>query len=205
MFKKTRFLFLAALVCAAVAVYAGATYVHGYLRLKTVVVTARNVLPGQVIGQQDVKLQDVPASIVPSGIVTGTQDAVGKAVQSFLSAGTPVTRSLLQPASAAGLAGKLNAYPGRQAIAIEANAYTTVGYGLKDGDMVDVVMTPKQGAVAPSTIQDIPVMFSPLQGQQGGALVLAVTDDQRLVLIAALVQGQDVRVTLRAAVAGGSS
>jgi Flp pilus assembly protein CpaB len=197
MFKKTRYLLLAALVCAALTVYAGVTYVHGYLRLETVVVTARNVLPGEVISQQDVKLQEVPASIVPSGIVTGTQDAVGKAVQGFLSAGTPVTQASLQPASAAGLAGKLNAYPGRQAIAIEANAYTMVGYGLKDGDMVDLTMTPKQGAIQPVTMQNIPILTAPLQGQQGGALVLGVYDDQRLALITALVQGQDVRITLR--------
>jgi pilus assembly protein CpaB len=196
-FRRTRVLFVLALLCAAVAVYAGVAYVHGYLRLEPVVVTVRNVLPGEVLTSKDVKTKDVPASIVPPGVVTSIQDAAGKAVMSFLAAGSPVSRSVLQPPQASGLAGRLNAYPGRQAVAIQADAYTTVGYNLKDGDWVDVILTPKQGEVAPVVVQNIPVLAAPAQGQQGTALVLGVDDDQRALLITALVSGQDVRITLR--------
>jgi len=196
-FKRTRVLFVIALFCAAVAVYAGVAYVHGYLRLEKVAVTARNVLPGEVLASNDVKMKDVPASIVPPGVVTNIQDAAGKVVMSFLTAGSPVPQSVLEPPQAAGLAGRLNAYPGRQAVAIQSDAYTTVGYNLKDGDWVDVILTPKQGKVVPVVVQNIPVLAVPAQGQQSGALVLGVDDDQRALLITALVSGQDVRITLR--------
>lgn len=196
-------LFLAALVCGIMAALAAVAAIRGYLELSPVVVAAKDLKPGQVVGESDVKLEHVPARLVPAGAAKAVQEVVGRATASYLAAGAPVPGAALLPPAAAGAAGKLRAHPGRLAVALDASTATTVGGSLKEGDRVVVYATAKQGEAGPVEIaRDVPVLSAPAGGQPAagaGAVVLALTGEEAQALLAARAKGHDIALALEPA------
>lgn len=197
MFKKPRYLYLAAALCAIAAALSGYTFVRGYLNLTQVVVAAQDIKPGQIITANDLRMAQVPARLVPAGVITAARQAAGKVAGSFLAAGMPVPGGVLSPPDAAGIAGMLREYPGRQAVALDASTAITVGGSIKEGDHVVIYATPKQGTIQANEIASgVPVLAVPKQQQQGGAVVLALTARETAALLAAKAQGQEISLAL---------
>lgn len=195
--KKPRYLYLAAALCAIVAAFSGYSIMRGYLSLSPVVVAAQDIKPGQIITDNDLRTVQMPARLIPAGVTRTVQEATGKAAGSFLAAGIPVPGGVLAAPDAAGIAGRLREYPGRQAVALDASTAITVGGGIKEGDHVVIYAVPKQGAVQAGEIASgVPVLAVPRQQQQGGAVVLALTRQETTALLAARAQGQEISLAL---------
>ena len=119
-------------VSEALAVADRGAVAYGDLTL--VVVAERTLEPGEVVGPDDVRVQEVPESLVPSGALTSVP--TGRSVRATVVAGEAVVASRLAPDGAVGVAAALR--PGERALAIPVERNRAP---LQVGQSVDVLAT----------------------------------------------------------------
>ena len=107
-----------------------------YGRLRPVATAARAVEVGSVLRASDVMVRPMPASYLPEGALTKTDDVVGRTVVVPLFRGSAVVAAQLAPDGLEGVAALLPA--GARAVAVPTGPATVA---LRRGDRVDVLAT----------------------------------------------------------------
>lgn len=210
---KHRTFFAAAALFAFAAAVVVVMLVNGYLKTEKIVVTARDVDANTVLTPKDVRAETVSAKTVGRDVLRNLSEAVGKATDRPLPSGTPLSSKYLKPPLAAGVAGKLDSYPGTVAVSVPASADATVGSSIKAGDRVTVYALYKSGSpvvrqgqavpAAPGFLEElavgVPVLSAPSGNSpagQGGAVVLAVSPEQASRILRARAAGAEIACVL---------
>ncbi|MDW8008491.1 MAG: Flp pilus assembly protein CpaB [Chloroflexota bacterium] len=180
--------------------------------LVPVVVAARPLAAGAVIGEGDVTVSEAPADGVADGALAHREDAVGRTVLYPLARGEQVLAQKLAPQGAAPGDAAAALPPGRVGVAVKVAPETAAGGLLRPGDRVDVVAALPAGVgeqeawVACVVARDVPVLAvgqEVARPAEGGALVrggkgavdagtvtLAASPEQALALWAAAQRGR---------------
>jgi pilus assembly protein CpaB len=126
-----------------------------------VVVAARDIEFGSLLGMEDVRTVSWPADALPAGYSRSPSDVVGRGALLPIRANEPILSSKLAlPEAGAGLS--INIPEGYRAITVRVNDVVGVGGFVRPGHRVDVFVTASdQGGVAePQTkllLQNVPV------------------------------------------------
>lgn len=161
-----------AAVLAAVAVATGLHAARAEPPARAqVLVAARDLPAGEVLGAEDVRRTGFPAGSVPAGLA---QDVVGRTLAAPLRAGEPVTDvRLVGPALTDG-------YPGLVAVPVRLPDAGMAGL-LRVGDRIDLVAADPQHPTAAVVATDLPVLALPDAPAETGATGLS----GRLVVVGA--------------------
>jgi Flp pilus assembly protein CpaB len=153
-----------AAVLAAVAVATGLHAARAEPPARAqVLVAARDLTAGEVLGAEDVRRTGFPAGSVPSGLA---EDAVGRTLAAPLRAGEPVTDvRLVGPALTDG-------YPGLVAVPVRLPDAGMAGL-LRVGDRIDLVAADPQHPTAAVVATDLPVLALPDSPPETGATGLS--------------------------------
>lgn len=153
--KRQGFLVLA-LCCGLLAAISTFYYLHNVNRsreysLKPMVVVKTSIPARTVIQASQLFLKEVPAQGYPQGAFSTFQSVAGSISLVNLKPGDILLSPMLQrPASQAGLANNLGGTfnpvsmtvpEGKRAVAVPINSVSGVGYAVKPGDYVDVLVT----------------------------------------------------------------
>jgi pilus assembly protein CpaB len=144
--------FLLALICGSIA--AGSAYIYlndtksnTTVSLKPLVVAKTDIPARAVIQPDQVVLKDVPSQGYPQGGASNIQSVVGSVSLVNLQSGDILTNSVLQRPSDSPVTSNLPdsqsiAVPeGKRAVAIPIGLVSGVGYNVRPGDHVDVLVT----------------------------------------------------------------
>ncbi len=191
------------MVAARIVGHAGAL-ASRYGPLRPVVVAVRDLEPGSVVGDDDVTVRHVPASLVAEGAVASVDDARGRTVVAPVFPGVPIVAAQLAPDGRRGLAALLP--PGSRAVAVPNGR---PGLALVRGDEVDVLATFDVADPAEGGPPTFPVATHALVVDVGDeSAAVAVTPDEAARVAFALASGV-VTLALAApaapAVSGSSS
>ncbi len=150
-----------------------------------VLVAARDLAGGTVVGAGDVVPGHLPPENVPAGAVTLAEHVVGRTTTGPVRAGEPITDVRLVSGSL------LDGYPGLVAAPVRVGDPGAVGL-LGIGDRVDVIAAdPQGGSEALVVAHEVPVVALPQAEDtalaSGGLVVLAVSEDTARDLAAAAV------------------
>jgi pilus assembly protein CpaB len=167
----------------------------------TLVVAAKPLKPGTILQTADVKTIPWPATEVPKGNYSKTDDVMGATVFDTIGEGEPVLESRLASAnSAAGAA----VPSGMRAVSIHVTDSTGVLSLLRIGHKVDVQMVRGKGAdISVRTVLESLTVLSvnpqPEQTSQGTSLpvVTVIASPADADVLAAADSGARVRITLR--------
>jgi pilus assembly protein CpaB len=181
------------LALAAVAVVS-APPVPGGARSTEVLVAARDLPGGTVLGAGDVRRVAVPAAAVPSGALAAGGPVAGRVLAGAVRRGEPLTDVRVLSPGLVRLAGG----PGAVAVPVRL-ADPGVATLLRSGDRVDVVAVAERGQTS-VVATGVPVLAVPLAPQaplaEGALVVLAVPDYLAPRLVAAALTSR-LAVTLR--------
>lgn len=138
---------------------------------RSVVVAAANIPARAKISSADVKLKEVPVSVVPPLAATDVMSVTGRFALSDIYAEQIILRSMLaEPGKTAGDVPSLGIPQGMVAIAVPVNEISGVAEALRAGDRVDVIVSlnvleydqegneSKPEYSAQFTVQDVEVM-----------------------------------------------
>ena len=146
--------FLLALICGLITAGSMYIYLNGATRnpsvsLKSLVVVKTNIPARSVIEASQLVLKDVPTQGYPQGGFSTIKNVVGSVALLNLSAGDLVVSAMLERPSSQDL-GKgistgsttaLTVPDGKRALAIPIGLVSGVGYAVKPGDHVDILVT----------------------------------------------------------------
>lgn len=140
----------AALLMGCVAAWMGARYLESRVRetegelarrfeLRPVIVAARALVAGHVLGDDDLASRRVPARFAPSAAqdIDAAQTLIGRKLTDALAAGDPVLPSVLEDASRGALSGAL--VPGMRAITLPVDPTMSFAGLLVPGDVIDLM------------------------------------------------------------------
>ena len=163
-----------------------------------IVAATKNLDAGATIPADAVTLVDWPVNFPLEGVMTKTQDAVGRIVLYPIAAKEPVRESLLAAKGSVGLTAKIP--DGMRAVAVETNEVTNVSGFLFPGSRVDVLVTFRPDGsgngeeVTATVLQNVEVLSvgERLQPDPSGkpqkvrtvTMLLTPDDSQKLVLAA---------------------
>jgi len=200
---------LAALVCAALAATVAGRYrsrVEGrYGPLRPVVVASAELPAGRAIdvagAGSALTVRRVPASFVPPGALTSPSDALGRAPDATIPAGSYLLAAQLaipraETRRAPGLGEGLRPVE----VAVAGAEALTVGEGAPEGRRVDVVISRQAGlgrsarAYIAATAVRVLALRGPGGPGEGWSATLAVTERQALTLIGAQSAGREIRL-----------
>lgn len=146
--------FLLALICGLIAAGSMYFYLHGATKnqsvsLKSLVVVKTNIQARSVIEASQLEVKNVPVQGYPQGGFTSIQNVVGSVALLNLSAGDLVVSAMLQRLNTqssdtknpTGSTTALTVPDGKRAIAIPIGLVSGVGYAVKPGDHVDILVT----------------------------------------------------------------
>lgn len=178
--------------------------------LVSVVVAQKDVAAGQTIAAADVAVQQVPKSYAPAQAAADANDVVGHQAIVSLSAGTPVSKSYTQGASADSLAASLA--DGHVAYMLDASGAQALSPLIKVGDEVNLMV----GDGASSTVMLDHVKVIALDGSLKNAadgstssystVTLDVTAEQAAQLFDTIGQAQaSWRLVMPTAASGNSA
>lgn len=127
-----------------------------------VLVAARDLPSGTVLGADDLRTTGFAPGSVPEGVVDTVDTAAGRTLAAPLRAGEPVTDvRLVGPALTEG-------YPGLTAVPVRLPDPGVAGL-LAVGDLVDLVATDPEGGAASVVADDAPVLALPTDDGAAGA------------------------------------
>jgi len=159
--------FLLALICGLIAAGSMYIYLNGATRdahaaLKPLVIVKTNIPARSVIVASQLEVKDVPEQGYPRGGYSTIQDVVGSVALLNLSAGDLVVSSMLEhqisqnPSHEISTGGSisLTVPDGKRAVAIPISLVSGVGYAVKPGDHVDILVTIdiKDSSANPQTV-----------------------------------------------------
>lgn len=152
----------------------------------TVLVAARDLAGGAVVGADDLRTTAVPAGFVPDGALEDVAGAVGRVVAGAVRAGEPLTDVRLLGA------GLLP--PGAEVAVPVRVAEPATGALVRAGDVIDVLSASPEGGESATTVaSSVRVLSVPLPGDdpaEGALLVVAATRSTAGRLAAAAVTGR---------------
>lgn len=148
------FVFLA-LISALIAAGSAFLYLNGLnkkkaLEFKPLVVAKADVAARTVLAPEQLILKEVPANGYPQGGFSSIQGLIGSVVLVNLKPGDPVLSSMVERSSegtesvksnGVGGSSALTVPEGKRAVAIPIGLVSGVGYSVKPGDHVDVLIT----------------------------------------------------------------
>jgi pilus assembly protein CpaB len=158
--------FLLALICGLVAAGSMYIYLNGATRnppstLKPLVIVKTSIPARSVIDASQLVIKDVPTQSYPQGGYSTIQNVVGSVALLNLSAGDLVVSAMLERPNSQDL-GKGNSLgsttaltvpDGKRALAIPIGLVSGVGYAVKPGDHVDILVTMEiKDSTAPAVI-----------------------------------------------------
>lgn len=164
---------------------------------RPVLVAARDLVPGDVLGRSDLTYAHLPPATVPDGVLAEA-DALGRTTAAPLRRGEPLTDVRVVSGSL------VSGYPGRVAAPVRIADAGSVRL-LRTGDRVDVLAADPQGVNGAVVVaHDAPVVALPRAAgsglssglTSGGLVVLAVREETAAALAAAGVSAY-LSVTLR--------
>jgi len=152
MMQRKVFFFLA-LICGLIA--AGSSYIYltnvkrnPPLTTKPLVVAKSNIPARSIIKAEQLTVKDVPVQGYPQGGASNIQSVVGAVALVNLAAGDIIVSSMLERPSQQGnslapapSSTALTVPEGKRAVAIPISLVSGVGYTVKPGDHVDVLVT----------------------------------------------------------------
>ncbi len=172
------------MVAARIVGNAGALAAQ-YGPLRPVVVAVHALEPGSVVGDDDVSVRLVPASLVADGALMSPDDARGRTVVAPVFPGLPIVAGQLAPDGRRGLAALLP--PGSRAVAVP-NARPSLA--LVRGDAVDVLATFDLADAAEGTPPTFPVATDAVVVDVGDeSAAVAVSPDEAARVAFALASG----------------
>lgn len=143
---------LLALVCGFIA--AGASYIflnntqhNPKIDMKQIVVAKSNIPARSIIKAEQLMIKDVPSQGYPVGGASSIQSVVGSVALINLTAGDSIVNSMIEhPTSGTNLditsgSSSLTVPDGKRAVAVPISLVSGVGYSVKPGDHVDVLVT----------------------------------------------------------------
>lgn len=146
--------FLLALICGLIAAGSMYIYLNSATRnplttLKPLVVVKTNIPARSVIGASQLVVKDVPVQGYPQGGFSTIQSVVGSVALLNLSTGDLVVSAMLERQNSqnsgngnpTGSTTALTVPDGKRAVAIPIGLVSGVGYAVKPGDHVDVLVT----------------------------------------------------------------
>lgn len=146
--------FLLALICGLIAAGSMYVYLNGATRnppstLKPLVIVKTNIPARSVIEASQLVVKDVPTIGYPQGGFSTIQNVVGSVALLNLSAGDLLLSPMLERLSSqnsgngnfVGSTTALTVPDGKRAVAIPIGLVSGVGYAVKPGDHVDVLLT----------------------------------------------------------------
>lgn len=141
--------FLLALICGLIAAGSMYIYLNGATKsapsLKPLVIAKTNISARSVIDASQLVIKDVPVQGYPQGGYSSIQSVVGSVALLNLSAGDIVVSAMVEHAQSAtkgtGSTTSLTVPDGKRAVAIPISLVSGVGYSLKPGDHVDILVT----------------------------------------------------------------
>jgi Flp pilus assembly protein CpaB len=161
---KTSASLMIAVVLGIVTAYVGLDVVRkakaGAGNATKIVVAARDMEPGYVIEASDLKLEDVPATLVPVKAFKDQKLVVGRTVVATVVRGYPLIDNQL--AAAGSGAGMQAMVPrGMRAVAVEVSESSAVAGLITPGCYVDVIATFNNGeqTIATTVVQNVKVQF----------------------------------------------
>jgi len=201
MTKRTLILLVLALLCggsAAVGVNQLRQQVRasGHVDEVPVVIAARNVAPGTVLTNEDLRVKHWPASLIPPGAHSEVEEVLRRSVRVPLVAGEPVLEAKLSGKdSGPGLAALVP--PGMRAFTIRTpHVAAGVGGFIQPGNRVDVLLTtrssgsndPTGGGATTTLLQNVKIIAvdqrldagdkSATEPEELKSVTLLVTPDQ---------------------------
>lgn len=159
--------FLLALICGLIAAGSMYFYLNGTTRnssvsLKPLVIVKTNILARSVIEASQLVVTDVPTQGYPQGGYSAIQNVVGSVALLNLSAGDLVVSAMLQSQNpsngiSTGSTVALTVPDGKRAVAIPIGLVSGVGYAVKPGDHVDILVTMeiKDSSAQPVTVTSL--------------------------------------------------
>ena len=161
---KTSASLMIALVLGIVTAYVGIDVVRkakaGAGNAVKIVVAARDMEPGYVIEASDLKLEDVPATLIPAKAFRDAKLVAGRTVLASVVRGYPLIDTQL--AAAGSGAGMQAMVPrGMRAVAVEVSEGSAVAGLITPGCYVDVIATFNNGeqTIATTVVQNVKVQF----------------------------------------------
>ena len=146
--------FLLALICGLIAAGSMSIYLHGASKnpsvsLKPLVIVKTSIPARSVIDASQLVVEDVPTQGYPQGGFSTIQNVVGSVALLNLSTGDLVVSAMLERPSSqdlskgisTGSTTALTVPDGKRAVAIPIGLVSGVGYVVKPGDHVDVLVT----------------------------------------------------------------
>src|SRR3954469_25421228 len=157
---KTSASLMIAIVLGIVTTYVGIDVVNKAKRgagtAAKIVVAARDMEPGYVIDITDLKLEDVPATLVPAKAFKDPKLVVGRTVLASVVRGYPLIDNQL---AASGSGGGMQAMvpKGMRAVAVEVSEGSAVAGLITPGCYVDVIATFNNGdqTIATTVVQNV--------------------------------------------------
>ncbi len=146
--------FLLAMICGLLAAGSMYIYLNGATKntttsLKPLVVVKVNIPARSIIVASQLEVKDVPTQGYPRGGYSTIQNVVGSVALLNLSVGDLIVSSMLErqtsensdPGVITGSTTALTVPDGKRAVAIPIGLVSGVGYALKPGDHVDILVT----------------------------------------------------------------
>ena len=174
--------FILALICGLIAAGSMYIYLNGATRnppstLKPLVIVKTNIPARSVIVASQLEVKDVPAQGYPQGGYSTIQHVVGSVALLNLSAGDLVVSTMLERQNSqnpsngisTGSTTSLTVPDGKRAVAIPIGLVSGVGYAVKPGDHVDILVTID---IKESSANSQPVTVTSLAAQD--VLILSV-------------------------------
>jgi pilus assembly protein CpaB len=126
-----------------------------------VVVAATNIAPGQVIGENMIKVSQIEKTAIPEGAVADPNEVIGKSVRYPLSERQIFVQSAFALGGGKGIAAVLEA--GKRALTVPTSADRAVAGFIKPNDHVDIILNVKQrgadqAATSKIILQDVRVL-----------------------------------------------
>lgn len=160
--RKTFIVLLLALACGGLAGYSALRLLQQQTRpilpqrtsTTQIVVAARDLEPGALLGQEDVRVLDWPSSTVPEGYARTIPDVVGRGVIAPIRLNEPLLDSKL--GDRAGGAGLPIVIPeGMRAVSVNVNEVITVSGFVTPGTRADLMLTMVNPATNEQTTKTI--------------------------------------------------
>jgi Flp pilus assembly protein CpaB len=145
----------------------------------SVVVAAEALARGTVLGEEALRVTEIPSAFAPPGALRSIEEALGRTIGSDLAAGEPLTRTRLGAADAGPVASLVPS--GLRAFPVQADVPAG---SIGAGDRVDVLAT--FGGPHPHTetvAEGLEVLFVVGNDGGGGSLALSGSSAPSLVLV----------------------
>jgi len=183
-------------VSVILALLTSAAVAYGYnsvAGMVPVVVASDNIYEDRVVNSNNVTIRQFPKGGLQNDTVLDIEDIRGKVARGYIPRGTVLRNSMFQTVAGSGVPAKLSVMPGKVAVAIPSDIYTTVGGTIKDGNTVSLFTITEEKVV--EIIKSAVVLRSPGEGRNDG-LVLAVLPQEAETIFSSIGRNDKLTVYL---------